>query len=163
MARYILRYGFAPLSQCNEEGEPQECEVIDYIVHELTADEVTITHPAYARLIADAQKVDRNAARQYGTATMEKNLPRLQEELQAELNEIYSQKEPDPKLLKIAEERFQAACEKIRYEAEIAYIGHSFINSDDITISSLAIELMSDMHQLSKIHTKYQNCQHTDN
>ena len=156
LARYILRYGFAPLSQCNEEGEPQECEVIDYIVHELTADEVTITHPAYARLIADAQKVDRNAARQYGTATMEKNLPRLQEELQAELNEIYSQKEPDPKLLKIAEERFQAACEKIRYEAEIAYIGHTFINSADITISSLAIELMSDRHQLSKIHTKYQ-------
>ena len=56
----------------------------------------------------------------------------------------------------MAEERFLTACEAVRYEAEIAYIGHTFINNANMELSSVAIDLMSDRHQLSKIHTKYQ-------
>ncbi|MBR3951536.1 MAG: DNA primase [Bacteroidaceae bacterium] len=156
LARYILRYGYAKMIQYDENGETSECEVIDYIVQELAADEVTISHPIYARIIHEAQGIDRQLARNYGDIKQEQSLPRLREALQVQLDEINSKDDADEKLLKMAEERFLNACEAVRYEAEIAYIGHSFINSPDMELSSVAIDLMSDRHQLSKIHTKYQ-------
>ena len=156
LARYILRYGYARMIQYDENGEASECEVLDYITQELAADEVTISHPIYARILQDAQAIDRDMARRYGDMKQEQNLPRLREALQVQLDEIHSKEDADEKLLKMAEERFLNACEAIRYEAEIAYIGHTFINSPDMELSGIAIDLMSDRHQLSKIHTKYQ-------
>lgn len=156
LVRYILRYGYALVNQYDEEGNATPCEVIDYIAHELAADEVTITHPIYAQLFDEARRIDRDTARRYGDMILEKNLPDLRNNLQAELDEINAQKEPDAKLLKMAEERFLNNCEKVRYEAEISYIGHTFIKSPLIAVSTTAIDLMSDRHQLSKIHTKYQ-------
>ena len=154
--RYILRYGYAKLTQLDENGQPLECEVLDYITQELAADDVVLSHPLYARLLSEACQIDRELARQYGDMKQEQSLPRLREALQVQLDEIHSKEEVDEKLLKMAEERFLAACEAVRYEAEISYIGHTYINSPDMELSSQAIELMSDRHQLSKIHTKYQ-------
>ena len=156
LARYILRYGYARMTQYDENGEASECEVLDYINQELAADEVAISHPIYARILQDAQTLDRNLACRYGDMKQEQNLPRLREALQAELDEIHSKEGNDEKLIKMAEERFLNACEAIRYEAEIAYIGYTFINNPDMELSGVAIDLMSDRHQLSKIHTKYQ-------
>ncbi len=156
LTQYILRYGFADIVQYTPEGEPQESNVITYILNELAADEIKICHPLYAGIIETAIKIERSAAKQYGEMRLENNLPALREALQQELDEINSKGDTDPKLLKIAEERFQAACEKVRYEAEISYIGHSIVNSSDMDMSRTAIDLMSDRHQLSKIHTKYQ-------
>ncbi|MBQ2980117.1 MAG: DNA primase [Bacteroidaceae bacterium] len=156
LVRYILRYGYAKLTQLDENGQPSECEVLDYITQELAADDVVLSHPLYARLLSEACQIDRELARQYGDMKQEQSLPRLREALQVQLDEIHSKEEVDEKLLKMAEERFLAACEAVRYEAEISYIGHTFINSPDMELSSQAIELMSDRHQLSKIHTKYQ-------
>ena len=156
LVRYILRYGYAKLTQLDENGQPLECEVLDYITQELAADDVVLSHPLYARLLSEACQIDRELARQYGDMKQEQSLPRLREALQVQLDEIHSKEEVDEKLLKMAEERFLAACEAVRYEAEISYIGHTYINSPDMELSSQAIELMSDRHQLSKIHTKYQ-------
>lgn len=156
LARYILRYGYAKMIQYDENGETSECEVLDYITQELVADDVKISHPIYARILQEAQHIDRELARRYGDMKQEQSLPRLREALQVQLDEIHSKEDADEKLLKMAEERFLNACEAVRYEAEIAYIGHSFINNLDMELSSIAIDLMSDRHQLSKIHTKYQ-------
>ena len=156
LARYILRYGYAKMCQYDENGEPSECEVLDYITQELAADEIEISHPVYAAIFKDAHNIDRDLARRYGDMKQEQSLPRLREALQTQLDEIHSKEDADEKLLKMAEERFLTACEAVRYEAEIAYIGHTFINSANMELSSVAIDLMSDRHQLSKIHTKYQ-------
>ena len=156
LIRYILRYGFAKVNRYDEEGNASECEVLEYIMQELAVDDVKITHPIYARFAEEAGKINREAARQYGAIKLESNLPRLQAALQMQRDEINRLQEPDAKLLKMAEDRFQEACEQVRYEAEISYIGHTFVNSKDMTLSRYAIELVSDRHQLSKIHTKYQ-------
>ena len=156
LARYILRYGYARMIQYDENGETSECEVLDYISQELAADEVEISHPIYARILREAQHIDRELARRYGDMKQEQSLPRLREALQVQLDEIHSKEDADEKLIKMAEERFLNACETVRYEAEIAYIGHTYINNPDMELSSVAIDLMSDRHQLSKIHTKYQ-------
>ena len=156
LARYVLRYGFAEIQQYDENGECHPCEVLDYIIQELAADEVTIEHPVYHRFIVEAKAIDRDAARQYGKLKLEQNLPLLRQALQEELDKINSQENPEEKLLQLAEERFQEACETVRHEAEISYIGHTFINSADMQISAVAIDLTNDRHQLSKIHTKYQ-------
>ena len=116
--------------QYDENGETSECEVLDYITQELAADEVEISHPIYARILREAQHIDRELARRYGDMKQEQSLPRLREALQVQLDEIHSK--------------------------EIAYIGHTYINNPDMELSSVAIDLMSDRHQLSKIHTKYQ-------
>lgn len=156
IARYILRYGFARINRSDEEGNISECDVLDYITQELEADEVKINHPIYARFFEDAHSISRDAATHYGEIKLENSLPRLREALQQELDEINKAQEPDEKLIKIAEERFQDACQQVRYEAQISYIGHTFVNSPDIELSTQAIDLVSDRHQLSKIHTKYQ-------
>ena len=156
LAQYILRYGFAKIVHYDENQEEHPCRVLDYILQELAADNVTITHPIYHRLIEGACSIEHEAALQYADMKLEHQLPTLREALQAELNKIYSQEEPDEKLIKLAEDRFQAACQKVRYEAEISYIGHTYINSADMQLSTTAIDLMNDRHQLSKIHTKYQ-------
>ena len=156
IARYLLRYGYAKVQKYDEEGNPSECEVIDYITQELAADEVTINHPIYARILDEAHSIDREAATHYGEMKLENNLPRLREALQQQLDEINKAQEPDEKLIKMAEERFQEACQQVRYEAEVSYIGHTFVNSPDMELSAQAIDLVSDRHQLSKIHTKYQ-------
>ena len=156
LARYIARYGYARMLQYDENGEAMECEVLDYIVQELAADEVELSHPIYARILHDAQQIDRQLARRYGDMKQEQSLPRLRETLQKQLDEIHSKGDADEKLLKMAEERFLTACETVRYEAETSYIGHTFINSVDMELSNVVIDLMSDRHQLSKIHTKYQ-------
>ena len=156
LIRYILRYGFATMTLFYEDSDPHECEVMEYILNELAADDVTIGHPLYARLLEEAQRVDRDAARNFGEMRLQQHLPQLQEALQKALDEIHSKERADEKLIKAAEDRFHAACEKTRYEAEIAYIGQSLINSRDSELSLQAIDLMSDRHQLSKIHTKFQ-------
>ncbi len=156
LARYTLRYGYAKMIQYDENGDATECEVIDYINHELAADEVEISHPIYARIMQEAQHIDRDLARRYGDMKQEQNLPRLREALQTELDEIHTKEDNDEKLIKMAEERFLNACEAIRYEAEISYIGYTIVNSPDMELSGVAIDLISDRHQLSKIHTKYQ-------
>ncbi len=156
LAQYILRYGLAKITQYDENQEVHSCRVLDYILQELAVDDVTITHPIYHRLIEGACNIEHEAALQYADMKLEHQLPTLREALQTELDKIYSQEEPDEKLIKLAEERFQTACQKIRYEAEISYIGHTYINSADMQLSTTAIDLMNDRHQLSKIHTKYQ-------
>lgn len=156
LARYILRYGFAEIAQYDENGECHPCEVLNYILQELAADDVTISHPIYHRLIEEAQSIDHDAAHQYAELKLNHHLPALREALQQELDAINKQASPEEKLLNLAEERFHEACEKVRHEAYISYIGHTFINSADMQISATAIDMMNDRHQLSKIHTKYQ-------
>lgn len=156
IAQHILRYGFAEILQYDENNNCQTYEVLQYITQELNADDVTIQHPIYKQMVDMALSIDRDAARKYGEAKLEQNLPALREALQAELDKISNQEKSKEKLIKLAEERFQNACEKVRYEAEISYIGHTFINSADMQVSTTAIDLMNDRHQLSKIHTKYQ-------
>ena len=156
LARYVVRYGYARMVQYDENGETSECDVLDYILQELAADEVELSHPIYARILHQAQAIERDAARKYADMKQEQSLPRLRESLQKQLDEIHSKGEADEKLLRMAEERFLSACETVRYEAEISYIGHTFINSPDMELSNIVIDLMSDRHQLSKIHTKYQ-------
>lgn len=156
ITQYIMRYGFATITQYDEENNPVQSRVIDYVVHELKADEVKISHPLYAHAIETAQGIDPELARQYGEMRLNNNISSLRNALQQELDQIHAQESADEKLITLAEERFHAACEAVRYEAEISYIGHTFINSPDMELSALAIDLMSDRHQLSKIHTKYQ-------
>ncbi len=156
LIRYILRYGYATLSQSNENGEISTYKVIDYIRQELEADGVTFTTPIYAHMYKECCQIDPLLAQQYGEIKLEQNLGSLQHHLQQEIDEINSNTSPDPKLIQLAEERFQESCRTCRYEAEISYLGHHFINDPDNTISSLSIDLISDKHQLSKIHTKFQ-------
>lgn len=157
LLRYILRYGYATI-QCYDDTSDGfiSLEIIDYIDKELTADNIVFTHPLYSRIYAEAKSIDRNAARAYGEQKLEQQLPMLEADKQQQLKEIHETQQPDEKLINIIEERFKTACETIRYEAEISYIGHHFVNSPDIEISTQAIDLVNDRYQLSKIHTKFQ-------
>ena len=157
LLQYIMRYGYATI-QCYDESTEEfiPLEAIDFIDRELTADNITFTHPLYSRIYADARNLDRKAASAYGEQRLAQQLPTLEAEKQQQLQEAYAAKQPDEKLIKLIEDRFATASETIRHDAEISYIGHYFVNSPDLEISTLAIDLVNDRYQLSKIHTKFQ-------
>ena len=154
LIRYILRYGFATMPYYNEVTEAYDsCRVIDYIARELAADNITFTHPLYARMYDEARQILPEAAAEYGELQLAQRIDALQTKRQQELEALT---QADEKLIASIDERFHNDCNAIRYEAEASYIGHHFINSPDNEISLQAADLISDRHQLSKIHTKFQ-------
>ncbi len=153
LIRYILRYGYATMYYYDDANEPHPCDVLTYIAQELENDKISFSHPLFAQIFNEARSLDRDAARQYGEHKLTQALEQLQAERQQQLDELT---QPDEKLTEAIEQRFQEACERIRYDAEAAYIGQHFINSPDRAASALAIDLVNDRHQLSKIHTKFQ-------
>lgn len=157
LIRYVLRYGYAKI-QCYDDvsGDFVPLEVIDFIDRELVADNITFTHPLYSRIYTEAKAMDRNAARLYGEQKLAQQLPALEADRQQQLKEIHAAAQPDEKLAVLVEERFAAACETIRYEAEISYLGHHFVNCPETEVSTQAVDMMNDRYQLSKIHTKFQ-------
>ncbi len=153
LIRYILRYGFASMPYYNETPNEQPCNVLEYITRELTADNIAFTYPLYARMYNEALQIAPKAAAEYGELRLAQRIDALQEERQQQLAAMT---QPDEKLIALIDERFHNDCNAIRYEAEASYIGHHFINSPDNEISLQAADMISDRHQLSKIHTKFQ-------
>lgn len=154
LIRYIARYGFATLPCYNEETKSYEPRsVIEYITSELATDNIAFSHPLYARMYDEARQISPQAAAEYGELRLAQRIDVLQEERQQQLAALT---QPDEKLLALIDERFHNSCNAIRYEAEASYIGHHFVNSPDNEISLQAADMISDRHQLSKIHTKFQ-------
>lgn len=157
--RYVLKYGMAHMCDtCDENGNTTPVTVIDYITDELAADDMTFSNTDYALAF--------NAARTLADTTWESD--RAAHEAEARIRHTAAIAAADEEIRRTADSTAaitamsEAAKTRIdaEYNSEISrfatlYIERRLGSSPDDTIRSLTADLVSERHQLSKIHTKY--------
>lgn len=157
--RYVLRYGMTVLcTEVDEAGKEFPVTVIDYVADQLAYDELTFTNPDLLAAFHEAIKVSRSSWHADESA----NNSRLIEErsryiadgerqLRENEVDIATIERKEKQLVKDADMRFE---EQSRHFATV-YIEKNLNSHPDDSIRDLTLELVSDKHVLSKVHTKY--------
>lgn len=158
IARYIVRYGMVELPTIDENDQPANIRVIDYIMQELAFDNITFSNPIYNKLVGECRKLietdwenDRASAEaaslQLRTEEWEKGTDEIRRTA-VNLDQI-TQKEK--MLLEAIDERHY---ERLDKHTEMFFI-HRLASSPDDDIRREVTEMASSKHKLSKVHSKY--------
>ena len=157
--RYVLKYGMARLCDaCDEDGNTTPITVIDYVIDELAADDMEFSNADFATAYT--------AARELADTTWEADRAAREAEareahaaaLRAADDEIRAKADSTSAIAAMTEAaRARADAD---YEAAVTgfanlYIERRLGSSADDTVRRLTADLVSERHQLSKIHTKY--------
>ncbi len=155
LVRYIVRYGYCDLFEI-EEGKWQKAWA--YIAEELDADQIVLENALYRQVIELAAKQQEAYAQQV-VAMREKLNAKAKTKLAERIEQIrlegtdfadMQQKEKD------AEAELTAIVKRKLVEFDTNFLERYFTTHPDTAISLLAVDLVSEKYQLSKIHTKYQ-------
>ena len=157
--QYALRYGMLELCKSYDEaGNATPVTVLEYITSELAADELTFIN----RDVADTFDEARTTASKSWAEDNSRNNSRLLEEralfisegesrIRNEETDMASIERREKRLIEEADERYFR--DTRRYAA--LYLEKTLTSHSDNTIRNLTLELVSDKHVLSKVHTKY--------
>ncbi len=155
LVRYLIRYGYRDLFEI-EDGKWQK--VWSYITEELAADQIVLSNALYNRTFEMAQQQQALYNRQ-STALQEK----LQIEAKDLLHKCIEKIALNGKDLKDMQQKEKEAQIKIaqqvkqkQIEFDNNFLERFFTTHPDTDISLLAVDLVSEKYQLSKIHTKFQ-------
>jgi DNA primase len=159
--RYVLKYGMAHLcDMCDEDGNTSPVTVIDYVTDELLADNMEFTNADYAsaynaacRLAEGSWKSDYATYESDARAAQAAAMAASDEEIRRTADSTAS----ITAMSTAAKSRIDS-----EYEASISHFATVYIerhlgSSADDTLRRLTADLVSERHQLSKIHTKYAN------
>ncbi len=155
LVRYIVRYGFCDLFDA---GEGAKQKVWAYITEELAADSLSLKNPLYNQVLELAAQQQELYAQQ-SVANRKKLEEQATEKLAKRIEQIriegtdfadMQQKEKE------AEAELAAEMQQKRMEFDTNFLERYFTTNPDNAISLLAVDLVSEKYQLSKIHTKYQ-------
>ena len=158
LLRYALRYGMATMCEYQgEDGSMIPMSVIDYIVEELSVDDLRFTRQLFADTFARAREIAAEAAPAI-TAEAERieqrRLKRIAdgiEELRRSMEDLTLIERKERELRNDADE--QAKEEMAEYKAH--YLRNMLMSDPADSIRRLSTDLATSRHQLSKIHTKY--------
>lgn len=153
--RYIVRYGYRDLFETGDGGWQK---VWEYIAEELSIDNIELSNPLY-RQIAELAAAQREHAAQQENALRAD----LQAKAQQRLDEVIGQIRLESGDIADKERKEAEAAERIGQEMEeelqtfeTNFLERYFTTYPDTQISLLAVDLVSEKYQLSKVHTKYQ-------
>lgn len=157
--RYVLKYGMAHLCDlCDEEGNTSPVNVIDYITEELAADDMTFSNSDYASVFGAARALadttwegDRAAHESQARAACTAALAAADDEIRCNADSTAA----ITAMSEAARTRINAEYETSVSNFAILYIERRLGSSADDTVRRLTADLVSERHQLSKIHTKY--------
>lgn len=157
--RYVMRYAMVTISEgVDEEGNSWSLNVLDYVNDELAADDISFTDPTFSRVMAEIVDI---AGRDW-PSDRDAFLSRLDAERQRLVGEGIAAIRDSAGDLGTIEAREKEMREKV--EADIAgsyrdfcanYIERILASSPDDAMRRLTVDLVSDKHILSKVHTKY--------
>lgn len=157
--RYALRYGVMTLYEdVDDAGNPLPVSVLDYIAGELETDELSFLNPDLSHAYMEAQALAGNWREEEGALRkrlLERRAEMINEgqrrliETGADIATI-TRKEKE-----ITEEADEAYHEGLR-QAASAYIVRELSSHPDDGVRRITVELASDRHTLSKVHTKFQ-------
>ena len=133
-------------------------KVWEYIVEELAIDNIAFSNPLYKHIIELASQQREHVAQQVSSLRQEL-LPKVQEQINKIIEQIRLENgDITDKQRKEAEAR-ENITEQMEEELqtfESNFLERYFTTYPDTQISLLAVDLVSDKYQLSKVHTKYQ-------
>lgn len=157
--KYVVRYGMVTLcEEYAEDGSPlQSVKVIDYIGYELKREEFEFVNKDLKRTFDEAMTLleDWESERQNIEARLagERSdyISAGEEELRNSGLEIASIERKEKELIASADEKYFAD----RKKAESMFVEKILISHPDDAVRNIAIELASEKHVLSKVHTRF--------
>ena len=153
--RYIVRYGYRNLFETSE-GSWQK--VWEYITDELSIDHIELSNPLYKQIMEltaaqrehEAQQA--SALRSELQAKSRQRIDEAIEQIRLESGDIADKQRKESE----AQERILGETDEELQTFETNFLERYFTTYPDTTISLLAVDLVSEKYQLSKVHTKFQ-------
>lgn len=153
--RYIVRYGYRNLFELPD-GSWQK--VWEYIVEELSIDSIELCNPLYKHIVEltaeqreyEAQQVA--ALRTVLQVKEQKLVDEAIEQIRLESGDIADKQRKEAE----AQTRIAREMEEELQTFETNFLERYFTTHPDSSISMLAVDLVSEKYQLSKVHTKFQ-------
>lgn len=153
--RYIVRYGYRNLFE-TADGSWQK--VWEYIVEELSIDSIELSNPLYRKIIelTAAQREHEvqqlSQLRSEWQAKARQQIDEAIEQIRLESGDIAEKQKKEAK----AQEQITRAMDEELQTFETNFLERYFTTYPDSEISLLAVDLVSEKYQLSKVHTKFQ-------
>lgn len=153
--RYIVRYGYRNLFETSE-GSWQK--VWEYITDELSIDHIELSNPLYKKIMELTAAQREHEAQQASALRSElqaKSRQRIDEsieQIRLESGDIADKQRKEAE----AQERILGETDEELQTFETNFLERYFTTYPDTTISLLAVDLVSEKYQLSKVHTKFQ-------
>lgn len=155
IVRYIVRYGYRNLF---ETGEGTWQKVWEYIAEELSIDNIELSNPLYRQMTRLAAEQREHEARQEAALRADLQIKARQrideaiEQIRLESGDIAEKQRKEAE----AEERIAREMDVELQAFETNFLERYFTTYPDSQISLLAVDLVSEKYQLSKVHTKFQ-------
>ncbi len=159
LLKYAIKYGATTLCDAiDENGDPIPMSVLEYISEELNIDNIDWINPLHKKIFSDALKL----FHQSWIADKERHLMKIQEERE----EIWNNGVANIKAtaanmadIKKQEISLKEKCDQFIIDQmnnfSNDYLDLRLASSPDPAIRQLTVDLVSERHQLSKVHTKY--------
>ena len=153
--RYIVRYGYRNLFELPE-GSWQK--VWEYIVEELSIDSIELCNPLYKHIVELTAEQREHEAQQVAALRSElqvkgqKLVDEAIEQIRLESGDIADKQRKEAE----AQTRIAREMDEELQTFETNFLERYFTTHPDSSISMLAVDLVSEKYQLSKVHTKFQ-------
>lgn len=157
--RYVLRYGMLELCEDYDDiGNPISVKVIDYVNEELKNDDLKFSNPDIEKTFEEAIKCssmtweeDNQSNNETLLKERERYIAAGEEEIRTTVTDLNSIAVREKELVERADQLYF----KGQREYGMMYIEKILCSHPDDSIRNLTLELVSDKHTLSKVHTKY--------
>ena len=153
--RYIVRYGYRNLFE-TADGSWQK--VWEYIVEELSIDSIELSNPLYKHIVELTAEQREHEAQQVAALRSElqvkgqKLVDEAIEQIRLESGDIADKQRKEAE----AQTRIAREMDDELQTFETNFLERYFTTHPDSEISLLAVDLVSEKYQLSKVHTKFQ-------
>ena len=153
--RYMVRYGYRNLFE-TADGSWQK--VWEYIVEELSIDSIELSNPLYKHIVELTAEQREHEAQQVAALRSElqvkgqKLVDEAIEQIRLESGDIADKQRKEAE----AQTRIAREMDEELQTFETNFLERYFTTHPDAEISLLAVDLVSEKYQLSKVHTKYQ-------
>lgn len=153
--RYIVRYGYRNLFE-TADGSWQK--VWEYIVEELSIDSIELSNPLYKHIVELTAGQRKHEAQQVAALRAELQIKEQKlvdeaiEQIRLESGDIADKQRKEAE----AQTRIAREMEEELQTFETNFLERYFTTHPDSSISMLAVDLVSEKYQLSKVHTKFQ-------
>lgn len=153
--RYMVRYGYRNLFE-TADGSWQK--VWEYIVEELSIDSIELSNPLYKHIVELTAGQREHEAQQVAALRAELQIKEQKlvdeaiEQIRLESGDIADKQRKEAE----AQTRIAREMEEELQTFETNFLERYFTTHPDSSISMLAVDLVSEKYQLSKVHTKFQ-------
>ncbi len=158
IARYIVRYGMVELPTIDDDNQPANIRVIDYIMQEFAFDNISFSNPIYNRLVKECRELidtdwesDRAAAEEHSLQQRQEQWDKGTEEIRRTAINLDQITQKERMLL---EEIDAGHYSRLDQHTEMFFI-RRLTSSPDDEVRREVTRMASSKHKLSKVHSKY--------